>query len=175
MQVGCGGHVLNISCQCIMFAALNYISTKSNGTRGIYYGLGCAKDPDVDNYYEQACAFPMVYSPDEDPEVVEEMKIAEVELKGGSGTKDGEDIEDVDQKSSDEDSTGEEGDEEGDEDGEGDWVDADEIKDDTANNVDQPTKKKRKQKVLSYVEKVCIYRNLKSIDIDKSSALCNRR
>ena len=45
-------------------------------TRAIYYGMGIADDPDVDDYYTKARGFPIAYSPDDDPEVIEEMCIA---------------------------------------------------------------------------------------------------
>ena len=148
MQIGCGGHVVNISCQYAEFLNFSYISTELHHTRAIYFGLGCADNPDVDDYYDQARGFPMVYCPDEDPQVVEEMKIAEAELKAGA-----EDVEDADQDSSGEDSTGDEGEE----DGEDDWADVDEIEDDDASSENQPEKQKRKRKVLSCVDKVCVH------------------
>ena len=43
--------------------------------------MGIADDPDVNDYYTRACGFPIAYSPDNDPEVVEEMCIAAAELK----------------------------------------------------------------------------------------------
>ena len=75
----------------------------------------------------------MVYYPNEDPEVVEEMKIVEAELKAGT-----DDVEDADQNGSDEDSTGDKDDK----DGEGDWVDVNEGND--AGSESQPEKQKRK-------------------------------
>ena len=51
--------------------------------------MGIADDPDVDDYYTRAPGFPIAYSPDDDPEVVEEMRIAAAELKkGGDNSKD---------------------------------------------------------------------------------------
>jgi hypothetical protein len=41
--------------------------------RGIFSGMGIADDPDVNDYYTKARGFPITYSPDDDPEVVEEM------------------------------------------------------------------------------------------------------
>src|ERR1700692_593099 len=52
--------------------------------RAIYSGMGIADDPDIDDYYSRARGFPITYSPDDDPEVVEEMRIAAAELKKGS-------------------------------------------------------------------------------------------
>ena len=43
--------------------------------------MDIADDPDIDNYYTRARSFPITYSPDDDPEVVEEMHIAAAELK----------------------------------------------------------------------------------------------
>jgi hypothetical protein len=57
--------------------------------RAIYSGMGIADDPDVDDYYTRACHFPITYSPDNDPEVVEKMCIAVAELKkGGDNSED---------------------------------------------------------------------------------------
>jgi hypothetical protein len=116
--------------------------------RAIYHGLGCADDPDVDDYYTKARGFPLTYSPDEDPEVIEEMKIAKAELDRGAG--------DEDDEGADEGLSGdsETDDEEGDEnDGEiaGEWEDESDEADD---EDDGQPKKKRKRKVLSCVDKV---------------------
>jgi hypothetical protein len=154
MQIGCGGHVVNISCQYAKFLNFIYVSTNLYDARAIYFGLGCADDPNVDDYYHQAHGFPMVYSPDEDPEVVEEMRIAKAELKAGA-----DDVEDADQDSSSEDSTGDEGDE----DGEGDWVDVNEIEGNDTGSENQPEKQKRRRKMLSCVDKVCVHRNPKHV------------
>ena len=54
MQIGCGGHVVNISCQYAKFSNFSYISTKLHDARAIYFGLGCADYPDLDDYYDQA-------------------------------------------------------------------------------------------------------------------------
>jgi hypothetical protein len=125
---------------------LNKASTHDvHATRAIYFGLGCADDPDVDDYYNKARAFPIIYNPDEDPEVIEEMKIAESELNGGSDDKD---IEGEDQESSSEGSTGDEG---GGDTDDG-WVD--EGEDEEGGSADQSGKQKRKRKVLSCVDKV---------------------
>ena len=47
--------------------------------------MGIADDPDIDDYYTRARGFPIAYSPDDNPEVVEEMRIAAAELKKGGG------------------------------------------------------------------------------------------
>ena len=41
--------------------------------------MGIADDPDIDDYYTKAHGFPITYSPDNDPEVIEEMHIAKAE------------------------------------------------------------------------------------------------
>lgn len=112
----------------------------------------------MDDYYNKARGFPITYSPEDDPEVVEEMKIAEAELKrGGNGEENG----GLDPESSSEDSTsGEE-----DEDGEDGWVDEDGDSED--GGADQSEKRKRKRKVLSCVDKVrdC-YQPCSSVDTE---------
>jgi len=45
--------------------------------------MGAAEDPDVDNYYNKSREFPLTYSPEEDPEVIEEMRVAVAELERG--------------------------------------------------------------------------------------------
>lgn len=52
-------------------------------TRAIYYGMGIADNPNVDDYYTKARGFSIAYSPDDDLEVIEEMRIAAAELKRG--------------------------------------------------------------------------------------------
>jgi hypothetical protein len=121
--------------------------------RAIYYGLGCADDPNVDDYYNKSRGFPNTYSPDEDPDVVEEMKIAEAELKRGSGDGTDDDADDANQESSSDGSTDDKGGDSGD-DNENDWADEDEEMRDQG--LDQSEKRKQKQKVLSCVDKVCI-------------------
>ena len=51
--------------------------------RSILHGVGAAKDPDFVDYYNKARAFPIVYSASQDPEVIDEIKIAAAELKDG--------------------------------------------------------------------------------------------
>jgi hypothetical protein len=107
--------------------------------RAIFCGMGIADDPDVDDYYTKSRGFPINYSPDDDPEVVEEMRIAAAELKKG-----GDDSEDENIEGSTEESSSEDGN-----DGvvEEDWADEDEV---------EPTigQAKRKRKILSSVDKV---------------------
>jgi hypothetical protein len=91
----------------------------------------------------------MTYSPEEDPEVIEEMKIAETELNGNNDDKDDGGLE-----SSDDDSTGEE---DGDN-GEGDWEDEDDdVEGNDTGSTGQLEKRKRKRKILSCVDKVGNY------------------
>ena len=99
----------------------------------------------MDDYYDRARGFPLVYSPDEDPEVIEEMSIAEAELKSG-----GDGGEDADEESTGCDSTGDEDNE----DNEGNWIDADEIEGEGVSGADHLEKQKKKRKVLSCVDKV---------------------
>ena len=54
--------------------------------------MGIADDPDINDYYNKARGFPIVYSPDEDPEVMEEMHIAATELKNGGDGSDAEEL-----------------------------------------------------------------------------------
>ena len=52
--------------------------------RAILHGVGAANDPDKIDNYNKARAFPIAYSADDDPEVVNEMKIAVEELREGN-------------------------------------------------------------------------------------------
>src|ERR1700692_2176221 len=111
--------------------------------RAIYSGMGIADDPDIDDYYSRARGFPITYSPDDDPEVIEEMRIAKAELKKGG---DDEDMEGAGGESSSEDDTTSE------EDGEvgaEDWVDEGEEAEESSAG-----QSKCKHKVLSSVDKV---------------------
>lgn len=117
--------------------------------RAIYFGLGCADDPDVDDYYSRARGYPITYSPDDDPEVIEEMRIANAELKRGGVDADEDDGEGEIQDSLSEDSSGDE-DGEIDEDG---WDDDDDEM--VSSGANQSERHKRKPKVLSCVDKVC--------------------
>jgi hypothetical protein len=38
--------------------------------------MGAAEDPDIDDYYDKSREFSLTYSPEEDPEVIEEMRVA---------------------------------------------------------------------------------------------------
>ena len=116
--------------------------------RAIYSGLGYTDDPDVDDYYDRARGFPITYSPDNDPEVVEELKIAEAELKHGSDNGD----EQSDGEGGSDSSSASLSSDEDDEDSENNWVDEEE--EDLEGGKE---KLKRKHKVLSCIEKVCDY------------------
>lgn len=107
--------------------------------RAIYSGMGFADDPDIDDYYTRACSFPIMYSPDDDPEVIEEMCIAAAGLKVGGNNIEVEDIKGLESSSSTEDEGG----------AEEDWRDEDE-------NVKKSSAgpSKHKQKTLSSVDKV---------------------
>jgi hypothetical protein len=52
--------------------------------RAILHGIGAADDPYVTDNCNKARAFPIAYSADDDPEVVDEMNITAVELKEGN-------------------------------------------------------------------------------------------
>ena len=105
--------------------------------------MGIADDPDVDNYHTRARGFLITYSPDDNLEVVEEMRIAAAELKKG-----GDDSEDEATKDSENSSDDETASDEGEGGAEEDWADEDE-------NVGElnPGPSKRK-KMLSSVDKV---------------------
>ena len=75
----------------------NYLDAHINMFRAILHGIGAADNPDVTDNYNKARAFPIAYSADDDPEVVDEMNIAAVELKEGN-----EEDEDRQETSSDE-------------------------------------------------------------------------
>ena len=108
--------------------------------------MGIADDPDIDDYYTKARGFPITYSPDDDPEVIEEMCIAEAELKKGGDDSEDEDMEGAGGESSSEDDTTSE------EDGEvgaEDWVDEGEEAEESSAG-----QSKCKCKVLLSVDKV---------------------
>ena len=86
--------------------------------RAIFSGMGIADDPNVNDYYTKIRGFPITYSPNDHPEVVEEMRIAAAELKKGSDDSENENMEGSTEASSSED----------DDDGaiEEDWMDEDE-------------------------------------------------
>ena len=108
--------------------------------------MGIADDPDVDDYYTRAHSFPITYSPDNNPEVVEEMCIAAAELKKGGDDSEDEVTKDLQNLSDDETASdkGEGGAEE-------DWADEDE-------NVGKlnPGPSKYNKKMLLSVDKVHI-------------------
>ena len=109
--------------------------------------MGFADDPDVDDYYTRARGFPIAYSPDDDPEVVKEMRIAAAELKKGADDSEDEATKDSEISSDDETAS-----DEGEGGAEEEWADEDE-------NVDElnPGPSKRNKKMLSSVDKVCVY------------------
>ena len=87
--------------------------------RAIFLGMGIADNPDVNDYYTKVRGFLITYSPDDNPEVVEEMRIVAAELKKGSDDCENENMEGSTEASSSED----------DDDGaiEEDWMDEDEL------------------------------------------------
>ena len=109
-----------------------------NVGRAIFLGMEIADDPDVNDYYTKVRGFLITYSPDDDPEVVEEMRIAAAELKKGSDDSENENMEHSTEASSSED----------DDDGaiEEDWMDEVEP---------TPGQVKCKEKILLSVDKVC--------------------
>jgi len=46
--------------------------------------MGAADDPDVEDYYEKSRSFPLMYSPEDDLEVIEDMQVTAAELEKGS-------------------------------------------------------------------------------------------
>ena len=52
--------------------------------------MGAAEDPDIDDYYNKSHEFPLTYSPEKDPEVIEEMRVAAAELERGENSSEGE-------------------------------------------------------------------------------------
>ena len=91
--------------------------------------MEAVEDPDIDNYYDKSCEFPLTYSPEEDPEVIEEMWVAVAELERGENNSEGEDDSDESDESlasggsGSEDNGPEEGwDDVDDEDGLGNWL-----------------------------------------------------
>ena len=107
--------------------------------RAIFCGLGCAADPDVEDYYDKARAFPIVYSPSDDPEVMEDMQVAAAELAAGEANDEDANGEarEISSQSSDDGEVGGDG-------ADGEWVD-DEVLVGTAG---------RKKKVFSCIDKV---------------------
>ena len=55
--------------------------------------MGAAEDPNVNDYYDKSRSFPLMYSPEDDPEVIKDMQVAAAELEKGSNDNndDGED------------------------------------------------------------------------------------
>ena len=106
--------------------------------------MGIADDPDVDDYHTRARGFLITYSPDDNLEVVEEMRIAAAELKKG-----GDDSEDEATKDSENLSDDETASDEGEGGAEEDWADEDE-------NVGElnPGPSKCNKKMLLSVDKV---------------------
>ena len=136
------------------------ITYRWQSTRAIFHGLGIADDPDEIDYYEKARAFPIVYLADDDPEVIEEMKVAAAELKDGGDNSDENEIEDSSGSPSDDSTDGSEG-----ESAEDEWVDEDVDEDGEGEGAApiRPKKSKGRQKVFSCVEKV---RQVRPFEVD---------
>jgi len=111
--------------------------------------MGAAEDPDVKDYYDKSRSFPLTYSPEDDPEVIEDMRAAAVELERG-GDDDNEDgaggNESSDDSSgsnkSDAEAAGQDGGDEG-------WEDDE----DEGGTMTQSTGRKR-SKMMSVIDKV---------------------
>ncbi|KIJ09642.1 hypothetical protein PAXINDRAFT_157843 [Paxillus involutus ATCC 200175] len=69
---------------CLGFAASAWWSHWA-----IFHALGAAPDPDKHDLFIEARAFPVVYDPDEDEAVIEEMELMATEAKSASSTHDG--------------------------------------------------------------------------------------
>jgi hypothetical protein len=52
--------------------------------------MGAAENPDFNDYYNKSREFPLTYAPEEDPEVIEEMRVAAAELRRGENNSEGE-------------------------------------------------------------------------------------
>jgi hypothetical protein len=85
--------------------------------------MGAADNPDLEDYYNKSRVFPLTYSPDDDPEVVEDMRVAAAELERG-GDDDGKN--EGNHESSDSSGSNESGAEGVGEGGDEDWNDDDE-------------------------------------------------
>src|SRR6202051_1711406 len=108
--------------------------------RAILHGVGAMDDPDKIDNYNKACAFPIAYSADNDPEVLNEMRIAATELKEGDSDKDDNEHKISSDESSDE-------------------LDKDEWEEDEDGSGGRLKKKK-----FSSIDKVCMVINLSGKD-----------
>ena len=105
--------------------------------RAIHSRMGIADDSDIDDYYSRIHGFPITYSPDDDPDVVEEMHIAAAELKKGGNEGENDVTKGSESLSDDETDSGE-----GEGGAEEDWADEEGLS-------------KHNQKTLLSVDKVC--------------------
>jgi hypothetical protein len=102
----------------------------------MFCGLGAAEDSGIEDYYTKARGFPIIYSANDDPEVLEDMRAAVAELASGTGSDEnfsGSDSESLDSENSE---NGEEAD----------WEDEE--------DEDKTPAKKHTIKILSCVDKV---------------------
>jgi hypothetical protein len=100
--------------------------------------LGTADDPNVNDYYNNTGSFPIAYSAEDDPDVIDDMQTAMAELKDGSDEGDIESMSDGSTSSEDSEGCTEDG-----------WEDEDDVEA-AVNSTGQPKKKKW----LSSVDKV---------------------
>jgi hypothetical protein len=108
--------------------------------RAIFHGLGVADNPDQVDYYTKTCGFPLVYLSEDDPEVVNEMKLAAKELSA-QGDSDTSDVEIASSESSGDES---------DNSNEVDWVDE-------ADDAEADKSKRKKKKRFTVIDKVQCY------------------
>lgn len=110
--------------------------------------MGAAEDPDVEDYYDKSRSFPVTYSPGDDPEVIEDMRVAAAELEASDDdNEDGEDGNESSDDSSESDGSGSQAD--GQNDGDEGWED-----DEDEGGTTTQSKGRKRPKVMSVIEKV---------------------
>jgi hypothetical protein len=111
--------------------------------------MGAAADPDVEDYYDKSRSFPLTYSPEDDPEVIEDMRVAAAELErgGDDDDKDRVDGNDSCDDSSESDELGGEADSQ--DDGDKGWED-----DDDEGKTTTPSKGRKQSTMMSAIDKV---------------------
>jgi hypothetical protein len=114
--------------------------------------MRAAEDPDIKDYYDKSRSFPLTYSPDDDPKVIEDMRVAaaELERRTGSNNDSDEDREDLNE-SSDDDSERDEssGEADGQDDGDEGWED-----DEDEGGTTTQLKGRNRSKMISVIDKV---------------------
>lgn len=73
MQIGCVAHIVNLVAQSVSRDQYGVLNNSSH-IRTLGYGLGMAPNPDSEDFYEAVHQFPLVYDPESDPEVIQEMQ-----------------------------------------------------------------------------------------------------